>query len=177
MASLPQEDSPSTRPQKGDEASPPARRQRNAKGPRSSRATNGSANGKAPTMGRPVVFPSGLPGFPQLRRFRLVTDPSFSPPFELLASDEDEAVGFYLIDPVLIDPGYAPQVPETDRAQIEAALADEVRLRAIVTVGRDAEHTTANLAAPLLLNLTAGLGCQAILEDTSYSLRVPLAGG
>ncbi|HEY3118667.1 MAG TPA: flagellar assembly protein FliW [Chloroflexota bacterium] len=137
-------------------------------------AANESNVTMLPTDRRPVVFPGGLPGFPDLRRFHLVADPSFSPPFELLASEDDAAVAFYVIDPALIDSGYAPQMPPTDWAQIQAGPTDDVCLRVIITVGSDAQHTTANLAAPLVLNLTAGLGCQSILEDDSYSLRTPL---
>ena len=49
-----------------------------------------------------------------------------------------------------------------------------MNLRVIVTVGDNPEDTTANLAAPLILNLATGLGCQAILDENTYSLRTPV---
>lgn len=127
-----------------------------------------------PDPGQTFVFPSGLPGFPELRRFRLVTDPEFSPPFELLQSDEDPSTGFYLIDPTLIDPDYDPEIPDHDAQALGVRSGDDVQLRAIVTVGSTAASTTANLAAPVVLNVSAGLGIQSILEDTPYALRTPL---
>ena len=81
---------------------------------------------------------------------------------------------FYLIDPALIDATYAPQISEADQAQIGARPEDELCLRVIVTVGQAPEDTTINLAAPLVLNLDVGLGCQAILDDNAYGLRVPV---
>lgn len=129
------------------------------------------------TFGRPVIFPAGLPGFPFLRRFQLVTNPSFTPPFELLASEEDPTIGFYLVDPALIDPDYAPDISEADQTEVGARPDDDLSLRAIVTVGQDSQEATANLAAPLVLNLSVGLGCQAILEQSQYSLRTPLVAG
>ena len=104
----------------------------------------------------------------------LVTDPAYSPPFELLTSEDDPNVGFYLIDPALIDATYAPQISEADQAQIGARPEDELCLRVIVTVSQVPEDTTINLAAPLVLNLDVGLGCQAILDDNAYGLRVPV---
>ncbi|MBI4213664.1 MAG: flagellar assembly protein FliW [Chloroflexi bacterium] len=123
---------------------------------------------------RTLVFPGGIPGFPSLRRFRLVTDPEFSPPFELLTSDEEPGIGFYVIDPRLVDEGYDPEIPDADGQALLVQPDDEIALRAIVTVGRDPTSTTANLAAPVVLNLTAGLGVQSILENSGYSLRTPL---
>ena len=78
------------------------------------------------------------------------------------------------IDPALIDATYAPQISEADQAQIGARPEDELCLRVIVTVGQVPEDTTINLAAPLVLNLDVGLGCQAILDDNAYGLRVPV---
>ena len=123
---------------------------------------------------RTVIFPAGIPGFPALRRFRLISDPEFNPPFELLASDEEPNVGFYLVDPTLVDEDYRPDVPDADLQALLLRPNDELCLRAIVSVGEDATSTTANLAAPVVLNLTAGLGIQAILEGPAYSLRTPL---
>lgn len=130
-----------------------------------------------PAPGRPVFFPSGLPGFPHLRRFRLMVHPTYTPPFELLASEEDAAIGFYLIDPILIEPNYTPKISPADQKEVAARRNDKLCLRAIVTVGEDARNTTANLAAPLVLNLGEGLGCQAILDGTSYSMRASLFTG
>lgn len=127
-----------------------------------------------PDPGQTLVFPGGLPGFPELRRFRLLTDPEFSPPFELLASDDEPSIGFYLIDPLMLEPGYDPEIPESDERVLLIRPGDDMQLRAIVTVGQEPSSTTANLAAPIVLNLTAGLGLQSILEDSGYSLRTPL---
>jgi flagellar assembly factor FliW len=123
---------------------------------------------------REIVFPNGLPGFKHLHRFKLLTDAAYYPPFELLESTDERSIGFYVVDPHLIDPAYDPDVPEADAQVLLIRDTDEVLLRAIITVGREPSQTTANLAAPVIINLTAGLGIQAVLEDAGYSLRTPL---
>jgi flagellar assembly factor FliW len=125
--------------------------------------------------GREIFFPKGLPGFTHLHQFRLMTDPAYSPPFELLVSDEDSDVGFYLVDPTMIVRDYAPHLPSAEMIEVEAESDEDFLVRAVVTIGSDAATTTANLAAPLLLNVEKGRGCQAILEDSRYSMHTPLA--
>lgn len=125
--------------------------------------------------GREIYFAKGLPGFAHLHQFRLMTDPSYSPPFELLVSDDDPDVGFYLVEPTLITRDYDPQLPQAELTDVQATSdSDQLVVRAVVTLGSDAESTTANLAAPIILNLDSGRGCQAILEDSRYSMHTPL---
>ena len=123
---------------------------------------------------RDILFPKGLPGFGHLHRFHLMIDPSYSPPFEFLLSDEESDVGFYLVDPALIRRDYAPEISEADLHEVQPGSEDPLVLRAIVTLGSDVAGTTVNLAAPLVLNFATGLGCQVILEDTRYSVRTPI---
>jgi flagellar assembly factor FliW len=127
-----------------------------------------------PSRSRDVTFPRGLPGFAHLRQFRLVIDPDYSPPFEFLESVEDPDVGFFLIDPTLLVADYSPEIPAVEIQDLRTEDEDAIEVRAIVTIGQDADSTTANLAAPVLMNFEFGLGCQAILEDGRYSVHTPL---
>ena len=133
-------------------------------------AAEGQAEPAVPTF----VFPNGLPGFEHLRRFKLSTDPGITPPFQMLTSEEEPTVGFYLVDPVLIDPNYEVTIPEADEKALAVREGDDLMTFVIVTIGPDPASTTVNLVAPVIFNATAGLGRQAILDDSKYSIRTPL---
>lgn len=134
-----------------------------------------ATEGRTETAARTFVFPSGLPGFEHLRRFKLSTDPGITPPFQMLTAEEEPSIGFYLVDPVLIEPNYEISIPEADEQALAVREGDELITLVIVTIGPDPSTTTVNLLAPVILNLTSGLGRQAILDNSTYSIRTPLA--
>ena len=133
-----------------------------------------SPEGRTESVVRAFVFPSGMPGFEHLRRFKLSTDPGITPPFQLLTSEEDSSIGFYMVDPVLIDANYAIALPEADERALAIRDGDEVMTLVIVTIAPDPSSTTVNLLAPVIINVTAGLGRQVILDNSSYSIQTPL---
>src|SRR5437868_5025931 len=89
--------------------------------------------GRTEAAARHFVFPAGLPGFEHLRRFRLTTDPGITPPFQLLTAEEEPAIGFYLVDPCLIDSDYEITIPEADEQALAIRDGDEIVTLSIVT--------------------------------------------
>jgi len=123
-----------------------------------------------------VAFPVGLPGFAHCRRFLPLEEPSHSP-LIFLQSLEDPQLCFLALPIAAVDPAYAlkmcaedlalialPEMPETGR---------NVECIVIVAVGED-RIPTANLLAPVVINLTTRLAVQAVRDDLSYSSRFPL---
>src|SRR5947208_1317419 len=103
-------------------------------------------------LGIEFSFSTGLPGFEEFHQYHLMTDPTYSPPFELLVADDDPEIGFYLVDPILIARDYDPHIPAAALAELELEANEEPDIRVIMTIGVDGPSTTANLAAPILLN-------------------------
>jgi len=123
----------------------------------------------APTLDTeaPVRFVSPPPGLGSLTGFTLtaVTEELYS----LRAVDAAE-VRLFLLDPQPFFPDYSPRVTEEALADLGT---EEPAVLVVVRPG-DGEAPTANLLAPVLLNLETGAALQTILEGSSYPLRAPV---
>ncbi len=122
-----------------------------------------------------IVMPSGPLGFSECRRYVLLEHKKGSP-FVWLQSLEDEALAFVLIDPLLFKPDYHLQIsPEDSRAL--GMTNDGKGIQALVIVNISAEDrggVTANLLAPIVINVSQKLGKQVVLYQSEYPTRYPL---
>ena len=108
-------------------------------------------------------FPQGLYGFAAAREFALV--PSGRPGLYWLQSTVEPALAFLLADPFAPFPDYAPEVPDAELAALGDGLAphpSHVGVFAVVTLG-EGGAATANLRAPLVLDVHARRGRQVVL--------------
>ncbi len=113
-----------------------------------------------------ITFRDGLLGFAGERRFILL--PSAAEGIFWLQSVEDGTLAFLLVDPFLVAPDFTLELPGDEPASDLAALA-------IVTLSRSPEEPcTANLQAPLVLDLAARTGRQVILADAPHGTRWPV---
>lgn len=122
-----------------------------------------------------VAFSSGLPGFPGARSFALVRWGASEGPYSVLVDLDDPAVRFLVVPPAAFFPYYTVDLDDVVVAALELQDADECLLLVIVTLGERAEDATANLLGPLVINVRNREGMQAVLADTGYGTRVPLA--
>jgi flagellar assembly factor FliW len=112
-----------------------------------------------------IIFPDGLPGFEQNRRYELLLDPSFAP-FTVLRGLGPGAPSFATIDPRVVLPDYAPVIGEQERRRIGADAAAPLLWLAIVSPGAPGEAATANLKAPIVICPDTLAGLQ-IVQDGS----------
>lgn len=117
-----------------------------------------------------ISFSSGLVGFPDAKEFILI---EHKPPFSWLHSTTDPDLAFVVIDGYEFGQAYEVKPPRGDK-DIELGEEDEFGILIIVTVRGDPSLTTANLKAPLFINLVNKRGVQIILDDPRYSTRYPL---
>jgi flagellar assembly factor FliW len=107
------------------------------------------------------TFPEGIIGFEQLRKF-LVIDDADEQPFRWLVSVEDSSLSFPLIPAAFIEADYGTDLPEGSTVFVVAMLAEPV------------EDSTVNLRAPILVDPSARLGRQVVLEGERYAIQHPL---
>ena len=117
-----------------------------------------------------IVFPDGIPGFPEARRFVLLQHSPQSP-FHWLQNLEDGALAFLVIDPLLVDEDYLGSIPEEELRELGIGDVGEAAVLSIVRVHREARKVTANLLAPLLINPKTRRGKQVILMGSRYEMR------
>jgi flagellar assembly factor FliW len=122
-----------------------------------------------------LSFPKGMPGFAGERRFVLL--PAASSGVYWLQSADEGTMAFLLVDPFPVFPGYAVELPDVSDSDAPPLVL------AVVTLPRETDdRCTANLQAPVVLDLTRRTGRQVILAEAGYGpkhpfdLRARLAG-
>jgi len=136
----------------------------------------GEASGNAPCQPQAKIldentvisFPEGIPAFEDSKRFVLVMNENIMP-FVYLRSLDVENLGFICVDPFLVYPDYAVKVPPKSLALLDLQRPEDALPLSFVTISPDPKETTANLMAPVLINIRNLRGGQVILED--YPVR------
>ena len=122
----------------------------------------------------PVVhFADGIPGFPQIQEWALVRLDELSTVFDLHALD-GSGTRFVAVGSYSFFPDYAPEINDDIADQLELTSAEDALVLLIVNVGADLPSSTANLAAPVIVNSKKLKGAQVVLEDTNLPIRAPL---
>ena len=123
-----------------------------------------------------LLFPRGLPGFEECRRFVLLDDPAFAPLVHL-QSLETQELCFLALPVRSIDPGYEIALTDEDRGALglkpEGSL--ETMTLGLALLSATAEGGfSANLLAPVVIHLSTRRAVQAVRMDTRYSHQHPL---
>jgi flagellar assembly factor FliW len=117
---------------------------------------------------RILVFPDGLVGFPDARRFALFEPSRPGSPFRHLVSIDRPELGFVVCAASEFWPAYAAEVLRA------TPLSGEVVVLAIVTVPANPYDMTANLMAPLVIDCASRRAWQIVLDTGRWSTRHPL---
>ena len=119
-----------------------------------------------------IHVPGGLPGFERCTRYVLVGAPDIRP-FTCLQGLEAPQPSFLVIDPRLVDPGYANTLSNADYRRLDSSERDTLLWLAIVCVG-PGEQATVNMRAPIIINPRRMTGIQALPHESAYRHDHPL---
>jgi flagellar assembly factor FliW len=120
-------------------------------------------------------FASGLPGFPDARRFVLVRLGDETSPFSVLRNLDGAAdLEFVVTHPGLFFPDYEPEIDDDTANRLELTSADDALLLVIVTVTDPVSASTANLLGPIVVNRHTRAAAQAVLGASGYNTREAL---
>ncbi|HEY6392719.1 MAG TPA: flagellar assembly protein FliW [Bryobacteraceae bacterium] len=118
-------------------------------------------------------FPAGLPSFDEERSFVPIELPESSP-LIFLQSLARPSLCFLTLPILVVDRGYRLAVSSEDLAELDLdpdhqpELARDVLVLALVSL-HDGFSATANLMAPIVVNLNTRRALQAIRRDSAYS--------
>lgn len=120
-----------------------------------------------------LTLTDGIAPFAQHTSFTL-TPVTADGPLYTLTSTTPGGPEFVLIDPAAYFPQYTPEVPEpvVDALALTTHNAKALALVSIPASG--AADATANLLAPVVLNVETGRAAQVVLTDGAYAVREPL---
>jgi flagellar assembly factor FliW len=133
-----------------------------------------------------LCFPSGLPGMQHVHRLRLESLGASQNVFGRLTSFETVQVGdhslerlsFVVAAPGLLWPDYVVEVDDDTVGVLEIEDPSDAAALVVVSIADRLEDCTANLFAPIVLNVTNGLATQVVPvrseSELSWPLRAPL---
>ena len=113
-----------------------------------------------------------MPGFPDHQRFALVQLDEAGL-LCALQSVEDPQLRFLVVPPAVFFPDYSPVIDDATVATLGIASADDAMVLLVVNPGSDAAGATANLLAPVVVNLATRQGGQVVLDE-DLPIRAPL---
>ncbi len=123
-----------------------------------------------------VCFEQGLPGFSNLREFMLLPVEG-NIALNYLQSLEQADICFVLVNPFLVIEQYDIEISEDTIAALEIKNVGDISLFSILTITDSIKDTTANLAAPIVVNTANRKARQEILNDSKYEIRHKLYKG
>jgi len=127
--------------------------------------------------GSEIDFPAGLPGFEERHRFLAVQLPD-SKPLVFLQSLDDPGLCFVTVPALAVEPGFRLRVSPEDLERLgfptgrQPRIGPDVLCLALLSVRPSGP--TANLLAPVVVNVTNLKAVQAVMAESGYSHRHPL---
>jgi flagellar assembly factor FliW len=117
-----------------------------------------------------VTFPEGMLGFSKINEYVLVerVDDSL---FLWLQALKKPSVAFPLLEPQIFERNYHVDLEDEDRKTLQLDSLKVARIFAIVTIPSDPTKMTANLKAPIVINVKNRLAKQVILHEADYPIR------
>ncbi|MCF0147956.1 MAG: flagellar assembly protein FliW [Clostridium sp.] len=117
-----------------------------------------------------ITFEKGVPGFQDLKSF-IIKEVGEDSPFSILQSIEDKEIGFILISPFLVNDKYEIDLSKEIINNLKIESPDEVLLYSIVTLSSNMKEITANLKAPIIINLNTKKAEQYIIDKDTYKIK------
>lgn len=118
-----------------------------------------------------ITFENGIPGFTQYTKYIIINDEDENSPFCWLQSIEEVDLAFALANPFLIHKEYNPRLPKNEIEKLGEGNETDYSVLSIVIVPEDVEKMTANLRAPIVINLKTKKGMQVILDGEDYPIK------
>ncbi|MCC6277709.1 MAG: flagellar assembly protein FliW [Oligoflexia bacterium] len=120
-----------------------------------------------------ITFKEGPLGFTELTKFVLLDDPK-DEIFAWLQSVEKPSVAFPVLEPELFASNYKVSLTRHDLESLSMKAGDKTRMYNIVTIPEDATLMTANLKAPIVINVRDRVAKQVVAQENDYPIRFPI---
>jgi flagellar assembly factor FliW len=120
-----------------------------------------------------VAFNDGLLGFTELHKFVLLDDPN-DEIFAWLQSCDNPGIAFPILEPELFIENFNPTITKGDLQAIGLASKEGMRLFTIITIPEDVTQMTANLKAPVAINIAKKTAKQVVVQENDYQIKFPI---
>ncbi|MDQ0227139.1 flagellar assembly protein FliW [Metabacillus niabensis] len=117
-----------------------------------------------------IHFEQGIPGFLDEKEFVFL-------PLDdkgqllIMQSTKTSELGFVVTNPFEFFKEYEFELSDQDKESLKVEKETDIQVFTILTVKEPFAETTANLLAPLVINIATKLAKQVILTDTPYTTK------
>jgi len=120
-----------------------------------------------------ILFEKGIPGFEDYKYFNVnvIKD---NEKFYSIVSKEDGNIGFISISPFDIKKDYEIDLDDEFVKELDIKSEKDVLVLCLITLGKTLKDSTANLKAPIIINIKNNRGKQLILQDDKYKIKESL---
>lgn len=114
-----------------------------------------------------ICFEEGIPSFEGYTKFVLLDIEDSS--MKCLQSIEDKNICLIIINPFEFFSDYQINLSINEINKLQISKEEDVIVFNVLNIKED--RMTANMLAPIVVNVIKNLGMQIILQDTNYSIR------
>jgi flagellar assembly factor FliW len=120
-----------------------------------------------------ITFKNGIFGFPSDTRFCIV-DIADDTLILWLQSLDNPQLAFPILEPKIFKPDYSVRLSATELRELELTNLSQSAVFSVLTIPADIKEMTANLKAPLVINLKRQIGRQVVLQENEYVIKHPM---
>ncbi|EPY2300891.1 flagellar assembly protein FliW [Clostridium sporogenes] len=120
-----------------------------------------------------IYFEKGIPGFEELKKF-IIFPVEDNDVFSVFHSIAKEDMGIIVTSPFNIEKEYEIQLEEEQIKNLKLQDEKDTLVLNTVTLNSDIDKITANLRAPIIINIKEKIGEQIIINSDKYKVKHPL---
>jgi len=122
---------------------------------------------------RIISFDDGIPGLEEYHNYALLEiDESY--PIIWLQSTDDGGICLPVMDTFTVLPDYVFDLNDEDVRALGIEKTEDLHVVSVLVIPEDVNKMTANLAAPITININTAKARQIILSSTEYNVRTPV---
>lgn len=115
-----------------------------------------------------IIFNNGIPGFEEYKKF-IILDFESKSTLKCLQSVESKDICLIIINPWDYFEDYHIELSDDELNSLEIKNEEDILVYNVLTIKQG--KVTANLLAPIVINLIKNKGRQIILSNTNYKIR------
>lgn len=124
---------------------------------------------------RILEFPLGLPGLEEMRKF-IILEVDESKPLYWLQSTENKYISLPVMIPFEFLDDYYLDIRGSELKELDIETEQDLLILNVVVIPNEVKDMTANLAAPIVINVRTGIGKQIIIDAKEMPIRFPIFG-
>ncbi|MFZ9594989.1 MAG: flagellar assembly protein FliW [Bdellovibrionia bacterium] len=117
-----------------------------------------------------IYIPQGILGFPDYKRFFIV-DPGDDTFILWLQAVDHADLAFPILEPKIFKPDYTVRLSALELRELKLENINQSAVFSILTIPESVTQMTANLKAPLVINLKEQVAKQVVLQENEYSIQ------